>query len=48
MNLNDMHTRKCGDCNHQWVQPAAAGNCPKCHSANTETVSHRVNDKLRI
>lgn len=30
-----VHYHQCQDCLREWKAPAAKGNCPSCHSANT-------------
>jgi len=46
--LNNMNTLLCLKCKHEWIQPAKAGRCPKCHSDKTELVLQRVNELPRI
>lgn len=40
--------RKCGECGHEWKQPAATGRCPNCHSEQTVNVSQRPCGLKRI
>lgn len=30
--------RVCASCLHEWQQPSAIGNCPRCHSACVNTI----------
>ena len=46
--LNQMNTLRCEACQHEWIQPALVGKCPKCHSEKTKVIEQRVNALPRV
>lgn len=37
----------CSRCTYEWIQPAAFGNCPRCHAPSVATGAVRVS-ALRV
>lgn len=42
VSLRQMVTRRCRNCNHQWVQPSKRGACTECGSRDVVNLDERV------
>lgn len=45
--MRQLSSLLCAGCGYEWVQPAATGNCPKCHRAAQPVGRPRVS-ALRV